>query len=87
MKSISEGEKKLVDLAKEGSIFKHYKGNLYEIVSIGRHTESYELHVVYKALYEDSKYGPNAIWIRPISMFFEKVFVDGEEILRFERIV
>ena len=87
MKSISEGEKKIFDLVKEGAIFKHYKGNLYEVVSIGRHTESCDLHVVYKALYDDSKYGANAIWIRPLSMFLEKILVDGKETSRFERII
>lgn len=61
--------------------YRHYKGNEYEVLGEGTHTETEEKFVVYKALYE-----PYGIWIRPYDMFFERVTIDGEEIPRFAKI-
>ncbi len=60
-------------------IYRHYKGNLYQLLGISRHSETLEKFVVYQALYGD--YG---IWIRPFDMFFEKIEKEGKEIYRFE---
>jgi len=60
-------------------IYKHFKGNLYEVLVIARHSESLEEYVVYKALY-----GDQGIWIRPLSMFKESISRDGKTIQRFE---
>ena len=46
--------------------YKHYKGNLYEVLGIARHSETLEALVVYKALYQTE--GEN-LWVRPIKMF------------------
>jgi hypothetical protein len=62
-----------------GTIFKHYKGNLYEFLYIAHHSETREELVVYKALY-----GEYGIWVRPKKMFFERIMVDGTEVGRFE---
>jgi hypothetical protein len=64
--------------------YKHYKGKLYEVIGIGKHSETLEEFVVYRALYESKEFGKNQIWIRPKQMFLDKVFVDGKEVLRFE---
>lgn len=61
--------------------YRHYKGNEYEVMGEGTHTETGEKFVVYKALYE-----PYSVWIRPYEMFFETVKIDGHEIPRFSRI-
>ena len=61
--------------------YRHYKGNEYEVIGRGKHTESEEELVIYKALYE-----PYAIWARPYDMFIETVTVDGNEIPRFQKI-
>jgi cyclomaltodextrinase len=61
--------------------YRHYKGNEYEVICEGTHTETGEKLVVYKALYE-----PYAIWVRPYDMFFETVVVNGETILRFQKV-
>ena len=60
--------------------YRHYKGNEYEVLGEGTHTETEENFVVYKALYE-----PYDIWVRPYDMFFETVVVDGQEISRFTK--
>ena len=60
-------------------IYRHYKGNLYELVDIANHSETLEKMVVYRALY-----GEKELWVRPISMWDEKVTVDGKTVSRFE---
>ena len=65
----------------EGKIFRHYKGNLYKVLHVANHSETLEKMVVYKALY-----GEGEIWTRPLSMWTEKVLLDGKEIKRFEEI-
>ena len=59
--------------------YKHYKGNLYELIDIATHSETLEKMVVYKALY-----GDGGVWVRPASMWNEEVEVDGKRVLRFE---
>ena len=59
-------------------VYKHYKGNLYELLHIATHSETLEKMVVYKALY-----GEGEIWVRPLSMWEEKVNVNGETVSRF----
>lgn len=68
----------------ELGIYKHYKGNLYEVVGIAKHSESLLPHVVYKALYQTE--GEN-LWVRPLQMFQEEVVVDGVSLKRFARVV
>ena len=62
-------------------IYEHYKGNRYEVIDTVRHSETEELMVLYRALY-----GDEGLWVRPFTMFFEKVVVDGIEIARFKYI-
>ena len=66
----------------KGGKYKHFKGNLYEVINIARCSETLEEFVVYKALYGD--YG---LWIRPLKMFTESVIVNGEDVQRFQFIV
>lgn len=61
--------------------YKHYKGKEYQVLGIAQHSETLEELVVYKALYLPE--GEN-LWVRPAKMFFEKVLVNGKEVLRFE---
>ncbi|CAM2773674.1 TPA: DUF1653 domain-containing protein [Legionella pneumophila] len=60
-------------------IYRHYKGNLYEVIDIARHSESLEDMVVYRALYGDFK-----LWVRPLKMFLENIEINGEIQKRFE---
>ena len=60
-------------------IYRHYKGNEYEVLMVARHSETEEEMVVYRALY-----GEYGIWVRPLAMYVEKVEVNGEEVDRFQ---
>ncbi len=59
--------------------YRHFKGNLYEVIAVAKNSETLEQMVVYKALY-----GDGGIWVRPASMWNETVIKDGKEIKRFE---
>ncbi len=61
--------------------YKHFKGNLYEVVAVARHSETLEEFVVYKALYDNEL---SIFWVRPKAMFIGRVSVNGREIDRFE---
>jgi len=62
----------------QAGIYKHYKGNLYEVLTTARHSETEEWMVVYKVLY-----GEEGMWVRPYEMFVEKVEIEGKMIDRF----
>lgn len=61
--------------------YRHYKGNEYEVVGVGLHSETFEEMVVYRDLH-----GKHTIWVRPASMWNETVVVDGKEMKRFTKI-
>ena len=58
--------------------YRHFKGGMYEVIALAKHSEPLEELVVYKALYGEGK-----VWVRPLAMWEEKVLVDGKEIPRF----
>lgn len=66
---------------KVGHKYKHFKGNEYLVLHIGKHSETEEEMVVYQALY-----GDRGIWVRPLEMFLDQKEVEGEFIKRFEEI-
>ncbi|MBE9579524.1 MULTISPECIES: DUF1653 domain-containing protein [Moraxella] len=70
-----------IDHAIKTGIYRHYKGNLYQVLHTARHSETEETLVVYRALYGD--YG---VWVRPLAMFCESVTIDGKTLPRFELI-
>ncbi|HRK07943.1 MAG TPA: DUF1653 domain-containing protein [Pseudobdellovibrionaceae bacterium] len=55
-------------------LYRHYKGKMYQVLEVARHSETLDWYVVYRCLY------PNdlaELWIRPASMFVESVTVEG----------
>lgn len=59
--------------------YRHFKGNMYEVIAIAKHSETLEEMVVYRALY-----GHGDVWVRPAAMWNETVERDGKTFRRFE---
>ena len=59
--------------------YRHFKGNLYEVIGVARHSETREEMVVYRALY-----GEHGLWVRPAVMWTETVDRDGYHGPRFQ---
>ena len=50
-----------------GKMYNHYKGGRYEVLSLAKHSETYEDLVIYKSVHFGS------IHARPLSMWFETI--------------
>lgn len=59
--------------------YRHFKGNLYEVLGVARHSETMEEMVVYRALY-----GEHGLWVRPARMWSETIDRDGYHGPRFQ---
>ena len=72
-------------LPQPGWRYRHFKGGLYQIVTLALNTETGEDMVVYQALYDDFK-----VYVRPLSMFLSETdfvkYPDSTQPMRFERI-
>lgn len=68
---------------KPQELYRHFKGNIYQIRCLARHTETREMMVVYQAMYDTFE-----IYVRPLSMFMEEVdhvkYPDVRQRYRFE---
>jgi len=61
--------------------YRHYEGNIYEVIGFARNSETLEEMVIYTALY-----GERRTWVRPIATWDELVEHDGAMVKRFERV-
>ncbi len=61
--------------------YRHYKGLDYQLLGVVRHSETLEPLVLYRPLYRAS-----GDWVRPYTMFFGDVVIDGIRQPRFARI-
>ena len=64
-----------------GRYYRHFKGNIYKVLHIAKHSETLEDIVVYQAMY-----GERGIWVRPKNMFDEVIERDGRLTRRFTEI-
>lgn len=73
-------------MPKPYEVYKHFKGNLYVVLNVARHTETNELLVVYAATKEMQR-----IYARPLEMFMREVdhekYPEVKQKYRFESIM
>lgn len=53
---------------KPQEMYRHFKGNIYQIRCLAKHSETGEMMVVYQAMYDNFQ-----IYVRPLDMFMEEV--------------
>jgi hypothetical protein len=59
-------------------IYRHFKGNRYEVIDLVKHSETEETLVLYRALY-----GERGLWVRPLAMFVGNKQLDDQVVPRF----
>lgn len=62
-----------------GKIYRHFKGGLYLVLSIAKHSETKEEYVVYKPLYDSEV----SLWVRPLTEFVQEVEHGEKHVPRF----
>lgn len=85
-KKLSEDElEQLLAAATEkvevGALYKHYKGNLYEVVDVAILTEEIGVGVIYRA-----QYGKNILFVRPLDVWLGETEYEGKIIKRFVKV-
>ena len=72
----------MTDTPEIGEIYRHYKGNIYQVIAVGKHSETLEDLVIYKALYSSDEFPYGQMWCRPLTIWQETI--NGKP--RFEKI-
>lgn len=62
-------------------LYRHYKGQLYKVIDLARHSETEEWLVVYQP-----QYGDGGLWVRPFAMFIEEIEFNGLRQARFAKV-
>lgn len=59
--------------------YRHYKGNIYKVLHIAKHSETLEDMVIYQDVN-----APDKIWARPATMWNDDIEIDGQTLKRFQ---
>ncbi|MBS4815441.1 MAG: DUF1653 domain-containing protein [Clostridium sp.] len=69
-----------------GMFYRHFKGNIYQIRELAKDSETEEDMVIYQGMYP-----PFQVWVRPLSMFLDRVdheqYPECRQQYRFESVV
>lgn len=63
----------------KSGIYRHYKGNMYKVLHIAKHSETLEDMVIYQDVN-----APDKIWARPASIWNDDIEMNGKTVKRFE---
>ena len=69
---------------KPGQIYKHYKGDIYKIITVAKNSENKEETFVVYERQTDIIHNGWRVWARPIEMFNENVETENYKGPRFE---
>lgn len=64
--------------------YKHYKGNVYEVIGVGLNSDTYEKIVVYRGMYNSEEFGNNPLWVKNLAEFLVNVEWEGKVVPRFK---
>lgn len=59
-------------------VYRHYKGNLYEVICVGKLEKTLEDVVIYGSCAQ-----PKEVWVRTVAEFLEHVDHEGHRVQRF----
>ena len=69
-----------------GTFYRHFKGNIYQVRELAKDSETEEDMVIYQGMYP-----PFQVWVRPLSMFLDRVdhekYPECRQQYRFESVV
>ena len=68
----------MTDITIKPGIYRHFKGNRYQVMELVKHSETEQTLVLYRALY-----GERGLWVRPLELFLSDKLVDGVAVPRF----
>jgi hypothetical protein len=74
MKTIEQIQLEFVDYPQLGRLYQHYKGGIYEVLHLAKHSETDETMVVYQS----KLYG--SYHVRPLSMWNDIIYQDTENV-------
>lgn len=64
--------------------YKHYKGNTYRVIALGKHSDTLEEYVVYQGQYNSEEFGDKPIRVKSVTEFEKDMEINGKTIKRFE---
>lgn len=64
-----------------GGIYKHYKGNDYQVVDVAILTEEVGVGIIYRA-----QYGRGILFVRPLDVWLEEIEFEGGHVKRFAKV-